>query len=87
MAELRAAAHYYDTQNRGLGLRFIDAVENAFVRLKNNPSLFRVLEGDVRKCSVTRVPYGVLFRERAEEIEIVAVMHLRRDPDYWKDQI
>jgi toxin ParE1/3/4 len=87
LAEFREAAHYYDGQQKGLGLRFVDAVESAFGRIKNTPLLFRVLEKDIRKCRVIRFPYGVLFRERTADIEIVAVMHLHRDPDYWKDRV
>ncbi len=87
LAEFRAAAQYYDAQQKGLGLRLVDAVESAFGRIKGNPSLFRLVEEDVRKCRVVRFPYGVLFRERKIDIEIVAVMHLHRDPDYWKTRV
>lgn len=87
LAEFRAAVHYYDDQQKGLGPRFIDAVESAFARLKTNPLLFRILENDVRKCRVMRFPFGVLFRERKDHIEIVAVMHLHRDPNRWKDRL
>jgi plasmid stabilization system protein ParE len=87
LEEFAEAAHYYENKQKGLGLRYIELVENAFVRIKSNPLLFRVIEMDVRKCRVPRFPYGVLFRERADRIEIVAVMHLHRDPKYWKGRI
>ena len=87
LEEFAEAAHYYDDKQKGLGLRYIEAVESAFARIKSNPLLFRVIEMDVRKCRAPRFPYGVLFRERADDIEIVAVMHLHRDPNYWKGRI
>jgi hypothetical protein len=29
-------------------------------------------------------PFGILFRVEPNLIEITAVMHLHRDPDYWR---
>jgi toxin ParE1/3/4 len=87
LAEFREAAHYYEDKQKGLGLRFIDAVESGFERIKCNPPRFRMLADGVRKCRVMRFPYGVLFREKDECIEIVAVMHLHREPNHWKGRV
>ena len=45
-----------------------------------------MLKGEVRRCLVHRFPYGVLYSVEPEGISILAVMHLRRDPDYWKQR-
>jgi len=42
------------------------------------------LEDDVRRCLTHRFPYGVLYSIEPSTIYILAVMHLHRDPDYWK---
>jgi len=31
-------------------------------------------------------PYGILYIEEPEEIFILAIMHLHRYPDYWKER-
>ena len=87
LAEFHEAVRYYDEKQPGLGLRFIDAVEGVFAQIKSSPGRFRLVEENTRKCRVPRFPYGVLFRERQDCLEIVAVMHLRRHPDYWKGRI
>ena len=87
LEEFREAAHYYEDKQKGLGLRLTDAVESALGRIRSQPLLFRVVTENVRKCRVARFPYGVLFRERRDDIEIVAVMHLHRYPDYWKGRL
>jgi plasmid stabilization system protein ParE len=34
-----------------------------------------------------RLPYGIVYRLREETVEIVAVMHLSREPQYWVSRI
>jgi cytochrome P450 len=86
-AEMIEAAIYYESRQRDLGKRFLACVEDAVNRIQINPTLYRVVEGDVRRCLTRTFPYGVLFRILPDEIVVVAVMHLHRDPDYWKKRI
>ncbi len=83
-AEMVEAATYYETQQSGLGKRFIAAVQEAVNRIVINPHLYPVVELDVRRCLTKTFPFGVLFRERPDMLIVMAVMHLHRDPDYWK---
>lgn len=82
--ELRAAAEYYNTQQAGLGLRFVDAVADSVQRIQSHPELYRTVGFGCRKCRVPRFPYGLIYRETDNELQVIAVMHLRRDPDYWQ---
>jgi len=85
--ELRHAARSYEQAQEGLGVRFMRAVRTALSRVETNPEWFRIVHEDVRKCRVLRFPYGVLFRHRPDALYIVAIMHLHRDPDFWKDRL
>ena len=80
------AAAYYEAQQRELGRRFLASVQDAVNRIVLNPHLYPVVELDVRRCLTKTFPFGVLFRERPDKIVIMAVMHLHRDPDYWKNR-
>jgi toxin ParE1/3/4 len=82
-AELNGAAAWYDEQRRGLGKRLLASVEDAVNRIRLNPELYQAVDDDVRRCPIRTFPFGVLFRSRPEAIEILAVMHLRREPGYW----
>jgi len=64
-----------------------DAVAGTLQRITVNPTMFRMVEKDVRKCRVPRFPYGVLYQIKHDHIWIVAVMNLRRHPDYWKSRL
>jgi len=83
-AEMVAAAAHYETQQKGLGKRFLASVEDALGRIRLNPRLYRIVEGDVRRCLTRTFPFSVLFRIKRGEYEVIAVMHLHRDPAYWR---
>jgi threonine/homoserine efflux transporter RhtA len=40
----------------------------------------------VRRCLVNRFPFGVLYSLETTGVFILAVMHNRRRPDYWKSR-
>lgn len=83
-AEADAAAAFYNDQQVGLARRFIDELEDTLRRIERLPNAFRRVENDIRKCRVRHFPYGVIYRAQKDSIELLAVMHLRRSPGYWK---
>jgi len=84
LEEADNAALFYKDQQPGLEKRFLEALEDAIYRIRRNPLLYRKIDGEIRKCRLLRFPYGVIYRFRNDRIEIIAVMHLRRKPSYWK---
>lgn len=85
-AEVDAAAAFYNDKQPGLAQRFLDDLEDALRRIQRHPQTYRQIEGDIRKCRVPHFPYGVIYRVRSDLIEVIAVMHLRRSPGYWKQR-
>jgi toxin ParE1/3/4 len=85
-AEAEAAAAFYKEVHPGLAQRFVDELEEALHRIQRHPRAYRHVEAGSRKCRVEHFPYGVIYRERAGAIEIIAIMHLRRSPGYWKQR-
>lgn len=85
-AEADAAAAFYKDKQSGLAVRFLDALDDALHRIQRHPLAYRQVENEIRKCRVTHFPYCVIYRTRSEYIEILAVMHLRRAPGYWKER-
>jgi len=74
---------FYKKQQAGLEKRFLEALEDAIARIRRNPLMYRKVDGETRKCRMPHFPYGVIYRIRNDVIEIVAIMHLRRNPGYW----
>lgn len=78
-----AAAFYSERGNRELGLRFVAEFEKAVSLLVANPNLGAIFHTGVRRYSLRRFPYSVIYQVAAEEIRVVAVAHHRQRPAYW----
>lgn len=81
--EMVAAARYYESRSVNLGQRFLKEVQQTIEAIATHPYAGGVLRGDVRRRLLHRFPFAALYRLEPDEIVIVAVMDLRRDPDYW----
>jgi len=84
LEEIKDSISFYEEKQAGLGKRFLGALEDAISRIRRNPLLYRKIDGETRKCRLLRFPYGIIYRIKDGKIEIVAVMHLKRRPGYWK---
>lgn len=85
--EFLHGAQYYEEQDPGLGTRFIEAVKVAVRVASANSSIHRKIFRDCRKCRVVRFPYSLIFRELNDTIQIIAVMHMKRRPGYWRERV
>ena len=82
--EFDAAVDWYEQQRPGLGTAFLERVRETFARIASNPQLHAAVHQDVRRAVVRKFPYGVLYKEEAGEIVVVAVFHSARDPNIWQ---
>lgn len=82
--EFHAAIGYYEERREGLGFDFSIEVHTAIQRICEYPQAWPVLEGGIRRCLTNRFPYGIVYSEERGEVFILAVMHLHREPGYWK---
>lgn len=85
--EMIAAARFYEGRQKDLGKRFLTAVQDALNRLQVNPLLYHEIDDGLRRCLTTTFPFAVIFRIKPDQYEIIAVMHLHREPGYWKSRV
>jgi plasmid stabilization system protein ParE len=81
--ELNDAALYYEDESRGLGIRFLDEIDRQIALIVKNPNASVKIRGNVRRRILRTFPYGILYSARRDGIRILAVMNLRRRPNYW----
>jgi hypothetical protein len=86
-AEMMSAAKFYETQQKDLGKRFLASVQDALNRIQVNPLIYQEIEAGVRRCLTMTFPFGVVFRIMPNQYVIIAVMHLHREPGYWKSRV
>jgi plasmid stabilization system protein ParE len=84
-ADFNAAADWYEEQ-AGLGAKFTLQIRQVLVRIGQMPELHAVLHRDVRRAKVQKFPYNVYYRVRPDRVEVIAVLHGRRDPSIWKNR-
>jgi plasmid stabilization system protein ParE len=85
--EMLEAASYYESKANNLGRSYISEVERSKNIIAQTPELYPIKKYDIRHCIVRRFPYAILYKNDPDEIIVIAVMHLRRKPDYWVDRV
>lgn len=84
--ELNEAIDYYENRHVGLGYDFAIEVHSAIERAVNLPDAWSPVNKDIQRSLVNRFPFGVLYSKLTDEILILAVMHLHREPNYWQNR-
>jgi plasmid stabilization system protein ParE len=85
--DVESSALWYERQQPRLGSRFLDALSEVFARITENPLQFRQLERGVRRALLPRFPYGIYFVPEPNRVVVLAVLHLQRDPEAWKNRM
>ncbi|MGD0262644.1 MAG: type II toxin-antitoxin system RelE/ParE family toxin [Verrucomicrobiota bacterium] len=85
--ELQEAIEFYEAAENGLGARFLDEVEAAVARIVAHPLAWTPLSPRTRRCRTHRFPYGLFYQIRTDEILVLSVMDLRRDPKRWEEYL
>lgn len=85
--ELEDAAFYYEDCQPGLGRQLTDEIESAIQLLLAHPQAWTEIASGIRRVLVRRFPFGLLYSIGHDEIYILAVMHLNREPHYWKNRL
>lgn len=79
---------YYESKRAGLGASYLAEFERVMRTVCEAPHRYPIeKEPDVRRIRMKRFPYIVLFRESSGSIQVLAVAHNRRRPQYWMDRL
>ena len=76
---------YYNFQKKGLGYEFAAEIKKTIGRIIQYPKAWPELSTRTRRCITNRFPYGVIYQLDRDIIFIIAVMHLSRKPQIWKN--
>ena len=85
--ELEAVFDYYAELDKDLSLRFWNEFQNGIIRIKLNPAAWTHCQNNCRRYLLNRFPYAIIYRKNDSQIEVIALMHLKRKPEYWTSRI
>lgn len=80
-----AADWYQDHADQGL--RFTSQVRDTLTRIGKMPELHHIVHRDVRRARVLKYPYYLYYRVGSDQVQVIAIVHARRDPSVWKNRV
>jgi plasmid stabilization system protein ParE len=91
-AEFRENIHWYEAESAGLGDRLWTEIHAAISLISTHPSIGEVVPrlrrpGPVRRILLRHFPFFLVYREYTDHIEVVALAHTSRKPNYWRGRL
>jgi toxin ParE1/3/4 len=91
LQEAEAIVEYYEQRRVGLGNEFALVLGESLQKIKAHPAGFSLLETlptelGYRRLRMPQFPYLIVFRHSREMIEIIAITHTSREPNYWRNR-
>jgi hypothetical protein len=85
--ELTKAGRDYAQISPALGQRFYVAMDKLIAEVRAQPALRRMFEPPARRHFRKPFPHAIIYLDRPDEVYVVAVMPLRKEPGYWKHRL
>ena len=83
--ELDEAIDYYNAQVPHLGQAFLLEILASLDRVCLWPDAWHAVSKNTRRCQLKRFPYGIIYSKIDSVILVIAIGHLHRSPEYWRD--
>jgi toxin ParE1/3/4 len=81
--ELNECALYYEDKSAGLGLRFVLEFEEAIRQIESYPLAGREVTQGIRRVLLETFEHGIVYFANKERVEVLAIAHSKRKPNYW----
>jgi plasmid stabilization system protein ParE len=85
--DIFAAFCWYEDQRAGLGEEFLQSLDEVLDRVADNAKLCGVVRKGVRAAPLRPFPYVVFYRERDDDVLIIAVQDGRRSVRAWRNRV
>ncbi|WP_395748208.1 hypothetical protein [Prosthecobacter sp.] len=68
-------------------IQFLAEVRSAFQRICEHPTHAHFIYRNYRRLNLIRFSQAIIYREHSNAVYVIAMMHEKRHPDYWKYRI
>lgn len=82
--DTRRAISWYEKQRPGLGRELTLELDAIYEGLADNPFLYADIHRGIRRAITRRFPYGVFYLVADNEVRVLSVMDMSRNPSVWK---
>jgi len=86
-ADVEAAFDWYEGEQEGLGLEFVDELRAVYLRIVDGPLKYVEMRSGIRRALTRRFPYAVYFSIEETVVVVLAVLHAARDPAEWQRRV
>lgn len=85
--EYLEAIEYHAAVSVELGERFDSEIQRLVGEITRDPQRFFRFHPPVQRVLSPEFPYSVVYLDQLDRVWIVAVMHPKRRPGYWKQRL
>lgn len=90
--EFKDYVRWYERETPGLGGRLWSEIEAAIDLISVHPAIGEVIRrvrtrGTVRRVPLRHFPFLLIYREHSDHLEVVALAHTSRKPNYWRSRL
>lgn len=85
-SEILGALAWYQERSRLAARAFVQELTHVIGLAAQSPRTWPSSAGSTRRVVFPRFPFDLVFRMRGDAIEIVALAHHRRRPEYWDNR-
>ena len=83
---IEALQHYFAI-SPALSGRFYDEIDRLIAMARAHPRRSREFDPPARRLLAEDFPYALVYLDEPDHVWLVAVMHLKRQPGYWKQRL
>ena len=87
LAEMKSALNWYLARSEAAARKFAVEVDRATGMVVESPGRWPVGEHGARKIVLRRFPFAIVYREKQDTIQLLAIAHGHRRPEYWRDRL
>jgi plasmid stabilization system protein ParE len=81
--EIDDAFDWYESREPGVGVAFLDEINNCLKQIQQNPLLYVTTYRSTHRALLDVFPYALLYRVTKSSIILISCKHVRRNPDEW----
>jgi toxin ParE1/3/4 len=85
--ELTEAGRHYAEISPGLAQRFYAEMDEVIIEACERPALRRMFDPPARRHFGPLFPFAVIYLDQPGKVWVVAVMHFKRRPGYWRERL